>query len=122
MLPEFTDEETDSERRGRSPGDTQRVSDGTRTGVQVLWLLLYTLCPLRASGGDVEQNAHGKFAREDEFELDLRGWISFELEGLSGGTTGEGTDGLGASSLRCSGEHFQDPSQAGILGQTPHPL
>lgn len=72
MLPEFTDEETDSKRRGRSPGDTQRVSDRTRTGVQVLWLLLYTLCPLWASGGGVEQNAHGNFAREGEFELDLK--------------------------------------------------
>lgn len=73
------------------------------------------------SGGGVE-NAHGKFAREGEFEFDLRGWISFELEVLSGGTTGAGTDGLGASSLRCSGEHIQDPSQAGVPGQTPHPL
>lgn len=64
----------------------------------------------------------GNLLEKMNFELDLRGWNSFELEGLSGGTTGEGTDGLGASSLRCSGEHFQDPSQAGILGQTPHPL
>lgn len=47
---------------------------------------------------------------------------ALELEVLSGGTTGAGTDGLGASSLRCSGEHFQDPSQAGVPGQTPHPL
>lgn len=80
MLPEFTDTETGPERRGGSPGDAQQVGGRTRTGVQVVWLLLYTLYTLWASGGWATM-VTGNFL-ESEFELDVRGWIRLELEGL----------------------------------------
>lgn len=73
MLPEFTDTETGPERRGVSPGDAQQVGGRTRTGVQVVWLLLYTLYTLWASGGWATM-VTGNFL-ESEFELDVRGWI-----------------------------------------------
>lgn len=106
--------------RRRGPwGHTASEIDGTRTGVQGPLALVVHTVPI-AGLWRMWSRMLGKFAREDEFELDLRGWIVLNWRSL-GALLGR-TDGLGASSLRCSGEHFQDPSQAGILGQTPHPL